>query len=102
MTKKSRANSVKGAQRKQSPNSTWLLIGGIALVGIAVLVLVWFALTPNRGNGGTPQLQVNTDLLDLGKQTLGKSVHASFEVKNTGNGTLTLNVPRVATLLEGC
>ena len=78
------------------------LVRRLALIGLAILALVWFALTPNRGSGGVPQLQVSTDRLDMGRQTFGNTVYASFDVKNIGTGTLTLSVPPSATLLEGC
>jgi hypothetical protein len=102
MTKKSRVPAGKNAHRQSRQNSAWLLIGGIALIAVAVLALVWFALSPNRGSGGTPQLQVSADRLDFGKQIFNTPVHASFEIKNAGTGTLTLSVPRSVTLLEGC
>lgn len=82
--------------------TTLLLLGGIVLISAAILAFVWFALAPNQNANGTPQLQVNTERLDLGKQIFNKTVRASFTVKNVGTGTLTLNVPRSATLLEGC
>lgn len=103
MSKKSKGKLARHAPRRDRRNwSSWLLIGGLALIAIAVLALVWFELTPNRGNGGTPQLQVSTDRLEMGKQILGSTVHASFDIKNTGTGTLTLSVPASATVLEGC
>jgi hypothetical protein len=79
-----------------------LLIGGIALIAVAILALVWIALSPNRSAGGTPQLQVSAERLDLGKQIFDRPVRASFEIQNAGSGTLTLQVPRVPTVLEGC
>ncbi len=82
--------------------TTLLLLGGIVLISAAIVGFVWFALAPNRNANGTPQLQVNTERLDLGKQIFNKTVRASFTVKNVGTGTLTLNVPRSVTLLEGC
>lgn len=101
MTKKSRGKTVPRSGQKRSLTPL-LLIGGIALIAIAVLGLVWLALPRNRGNGGVPQLQVNTERLDFGKQIFGHPVHASFDVRNTGKGTLTLSVPRSVTVLEGC
>lgn len=103
MAKKSKGNRNHhpSVQRKGIP-SNWLFLGSLTLIAIAILVLVWFALIPNRPSGGTPQLGVSTDRLDLGKQIFGKTVHASFQVKNTGTGTLTLSVPRSPTVLEGC
>jgi hypothetical protein len=79
-----------------------LLLGGIALGAIVVVALVWIMLTPNRGDGGKPQLQVSTERLELGKQSLGSTVRASFTVKNAGTGTLTLNAPSRPTVLQGC
>ena len=102
MTKKSQGKPSHHPVRRKPKTSAWLLIGGLALVAVAVLALVWITLTPNRGDGGPPQLQVSTERLDLGKQILGKTVHASFDVSNTGTGALTLSLPQVATVLEGC
>lgn len=103
MAKKTRPNPGRQLQKQSKRgSSTWLLFGGLALVSIAMLVLVWFALTPQRGNGGVPKLQVSTERLELGKQILGNTVHAKFEVTNTGQGTLALSVPASVTVLEGC
>jgi len=103
MSKKSKNHLTHPPLRqRKSGSSGWLLLGGLVLVSAAVLVLVWFMLTPTRGSGGTPQLAVNTERLDFGKQIFGNTVHASFEVKNTGTGTLTLSVPSSVTVLEGC
>lgn len=100
MSNKSRGNARHSDNRRSFP--PLLLIGGIALVLIAVAAMVWVGLAPKSGSGGTPQLQVSSERLDLGKQLFNQNVRASFEIKNTGTGTLTLQVPRVATALEGC
>jgi hypothetical protein len=89
----------RGAYQKKSAPSALLRVG-IALVAIAVLALMWVALNPARG--GTPQIQVNTERIDLGVQPFERRVRADFQLTNTGTGTLTLQVPRAATLLEGC
>ena len=102
MAKKSQIKPNHHPVRRKRNLSAWLLIGGLALGAIAVLIIVWITLTPNRGDGGPPLLQLSTERLDLGKQTLGKTVHASFEVSNKGTGALTLSVPQIATVLEGC
>lgn len=101
MPRKSHVNSVHGPKKKRNTFSL-LVIGGILLISIAVLSLVWITLTPNRGDAGAPQFQVSAERLDLGKQLFDRSVRASFTITNAGTGTLTLNVPRVATALEGC
>lgn len=100
MAKKSHGSARRTDSRRSFP--PLLLIGGIALVVIAVAAMVWVGLSPRSGNGGAPQLQVSSERLDLGKQVFDRNVRASFEIKNTGTGTLTLQVPRVATALEGC
>lgn len=101
MSRKSHVNTVHRAQKKRNTSSL-LLIGGLLLIAVAVLVMVWISLTPNRGNGGTPQLQVSAERLDLGRQIFNRPIRASFTLKNTGNVALTLNVPRATTALEGC
>lgn len=101
MSKKASGGPARRHQNR-SLMSPALLIGGIALVSLAVLIVVWIALSPNRGNGGVPQIQVNAERLELGKQLFGRPVRAAFTVTNAGNGALTLQVPRVATVLEGC
>ncbi|MDL1894853.1 hypothetical protein FBQ82_01135 [Anaerolineae bacterium CFX7] len=103
MSKRYKSKVVTYRPRKHGLDPTALLVlGGIVLISAAIIIIVWFALAPNRNANGTPQLQVNTERLDLGKQTFNNTVRASFSVKNVGTGTLTLNVPRSATLLEGC
>ena len=103
MSKKTKFNSGRQGPRAQNQNrSAWLLLVALSLGSLAIVALVWFALMPNRDNGGVPQLQVSAERLDLGKQIFDRPVRASFTIKNDGNGALTLQVPRVATVLEGC
>jgi hypothetical protein len=102
MAKKSYLNRNHHSVRGDRNRSARLMLGGMALVAVAVLALVWVMLTPIRGDGGKPQLQVSTERLDLGKQILGSTVRASFTVKNAGTGTLTLSAPSRPTVLQGC
>ena len=76
---------------------------------LALLAVAYFAFTnfaqPSQAvvtgiNG--PRFQVDTEKLDLGDEPLGQTVHASFSVKNTGDGSLTLNAAQIATVLQGC
>lgn len=101
MSRKNSGGANRASQTKQ-PGISPLLIGGIVLVVIAVLIFGWIAFSPNRGSAGTPQIKVSTERLELGKQVFDRPVRASFTVTNTGNGTLMLDVPRIATVLEGC
>lgn len=99
-TKRKQGSAQTGRSRFNS--TTLLLLGGIVLISAAIVVFIWFLLTPNRTAGGAPQMQLSAERVDLGKQAFNTPVRASFTVKNVGTGTLTLNVPRSTTLLEGC
>ena len=68
----------------------------VLFVGITVFLLT------NQPGSGAPRLQVDRDTIDLGKQIFDKPVRASFTVKNIGDGALKLDVPKSATLVEGC
>ncbi len=51
---------------------------------------------------GTPRLQIDRDQIDLGRRIFNQPIRAVFNIQNTGDGTLKLEVPRVANVLEGC
>lgn len=100
MSQKNHARQTRDSSKRKFNTSSLLLLGGIALVAIAIVAFVWLALAPS--SGGTPQIQVDNERIDFGKQPFERPVRATFQIRNTGTGTLTLSVPRVATLLEGC
>jgi hypothetical protein len=100
MSKKQHSKNGAAPSKK---NTKWLLpVAVILLTAIVALGLFWIFAAPNRGNAGSPQLQLSAERIDFGKQTFETPVEARFEVKNIGTGTLVLTVPQVATLLEGC
>ncbi len=101
MSQKNHARPSRNSNNKKFNTSSLLLLGGIALVAIAIVAFVWISLAPSSG-GGAPQIQVDNERIDFGKQPFERPVRATFQIRNTGKGTLTLSVPRVATLLEGC
>lgn len=68
----------------------------VLFAGIAIFIVM------NQSASGTPRFQVDKEKIDLGNQPLDKTVRAAFTVKNIGDGTLRLDVPKGATLLEGC
>ena len=82
----------------------------IAVVGLVAVLAIGYSLfaqtnKPTRPvNAGVmgPRLQVDRDKIDLGKQHLGNTVRALFNLKNAGDDTLNLNVPGTVTLLQGC
>lgn len=95
------------AHRERNQGLKWqipLALGGaLILLVAAYLVFTTAGNSSNSSAGGSgPHFQADTEKLDLGDQPLGNSVHASFNIKNTGGGTLTLNPPKIAMVLEGC
>ncbi len=94
------------AARERKEQLKWQIPLGLGLlVLLAAAVLVFTTGTkPKVANAGVigPRFQVDTEKIDLGKQPLGKTVQASFNVKNTGDDTLTVNAAQTATVLQGC
>ncbi len=114
MTEKSmRKTEARAAERerhrRQQERNRQLKIAIPAVVAIIAVLAVGYALfaqtQPARpANAGIlgPRVQVDRELIDLGYQHLGNTVRALFNLKNVGDDTLNLNVPRTVTLLEGC
>ncbi len=78
--------------------------GVLALLAVAYVVFTVFVQPSQAAVKGVngPHFQVNTDKIDLGDEPLGKTVQAAFKITNTGDGTLNLTPPQIATVLEGC
>lgn len=83
----------------------------VALVAGAILLLlvgigIWRVVsTSNPGAAsatGGPQLAVDQERVDLGRQPFDKRVRAEFQVKNVGDRPLTLDASRPIKALEGC
>ncbi len=49
-----------------------------------------------------PELAVDKDTIDLGKEPFGKTVKAVFNVKNIGDAPLTLDASGPVQVLKGC
>ncbi len=96
------------AQRERNQRLKWQIplaaLGALAVLAAAYFVFTTVTKSSNAVSAGVngPHFQVDTEKLDLGDQPLGNTIHASFNVKNTGDGTLTLNPAQTATVLEGC
>ena len=95
--------------RRQEERSQTLKTVVPVIVGIIILLAVGYGFitltnqsSPTNAGVVGPRLQVDREKIDLGKQHLGNTVRAVFTLKNAGDGTLTLNVPRTVTLLQGC
>ncbi len=95
-------------QQERNERLKWQLpfagAGVLILFAIAYVVFTTAAKPSQPVATGVngPHFQVDTDKIDLGDEPLGKTVQASFNVKNTGDGTLTLNAAQMAKVLEGC
>lgn len=68
----------------------------VLFVGIAVFLVM------NQTGSGTPRLQVDQEKIDLGNRIFNQPVRAVFNIKNVGEGTLKLETPKIANVLEGC
>lgn len=91
-------------ERNRNLKTAIPIVAGIIIllaVGYALFTLANQSSQPVTGVAG-PRLQVDRDQIDLGRQKLGNTVRAVFNLKNLGDGTLNLKVPQTVTLLEGC
>jgi hypothetical protein len=80
-----------------------LVVGGIALVGLAAFAL----LSGNRQVfvpevTGAAALRVDHTEEDLGDVPLGHSVRVAFEVSNVGDRQLRFTAPPYVEVVEGC
>ena len=94
-------------QERERKAKLWrtLAFSGIGLLVIAGIALIAYAtLQPGANISGAngPRLQLDRDQIDFGDQHFNTTVRATFKVTNAGDGTLTLNVPKLATVVEGC
>ncbi len=81
-----------------------VVIAFAAVVGLSYFVFTRTYKPPRPPNPGIvgPKLEVDREQLDLGNRKLNDPVRAQFTIKNTGDDTLNLDVPRIVTALEGC
>ncbi len=79
-----------------------LIIGILALAGAGMVAYGTFAPPANIQGVNGPRLQLDREVIDFGDQHFNTTVRAIFKVTNAGDGTLNLNVPKVATVVDGC
>jgi hypothetical protein len=81
-------------------------LSGAALLIAMLLALaagaIWLWLTASLVLAGAPRLSTDRTEIDLGYQKYATRVRAEFVLTNTGEGTLTLDVPARARALKGC
>jgi len=85
-----------------APIPTWtFLVGALVLLTLAGAG-IWALLAPQTPSGVGPQLAVNQERIELGKQPFEKMVRAEFLVTNRGDRALTLDASAPVRALEGC
>lgn len=92
----------KAKKMNDSRMPSWVfLVGAIVLLVLAGAGM-WMLLTPQTQSGVGPQLAVNQERIELGKQPFEKMVRAEFLVTNVGDRALTLDASAPVRALEGC
>ncbi len=80
-----------------------ILVGLLVVVGVGLVIYGNTSLSSSSDAGVIgPRLEVDQQQLDLGDRKFNTPVRAAFNVKNTGDGTLNLAVPKLVTAVEGC
>jgi hypothetical protein len=93
---------------QQQRRSAMTKVVPLILGAIAVLFLAFVAYSTAKNADQVVQgtlgarLQVDREQVDLGHRVFNETVRAVFNVKNVGDGTLTLTAPRIAAVLTGC
>jgi len=90
----------KGTMKKFIPLTVVFLVA-VFVIFVGLTTLTKTSSENIQGATG-PRLQVDREKIEMGKQIFDKTVRAAFTVKNVGDSTLKLDVPKVAAILEGC
>ncbi len=80
----------------------FMLVGLLAVLGAGMLIYSSSQASSDIAGAKGPRLQLDREQIDLGDQHFGTTVRASFRVTNVGDGTLKLDLPKVATVVQGC
>ncbi|MBI5035044.1 MAG: hypothetical protein HZB51_31355 [Chloroflexi bacterium] len=89
-----------GAMKKFIPLAIVFLVAVFVIfVGLTTLTK-----TSNENIQGAigPRVQLDREKIDMGNRLFNEPVRAVFNVQNVGDGTLKLETPRIANVLEGC
>ncbi len=112
--KRMRKTEVRIAERQrrraEQERREWLKrlipFGILGVLAVALVGFVLYGTVKSSGAldnpNGKAQLTVDHEKLELGDQKLGTTVRAEFNIKNTGDGTLRMNVPAMPKAVEGC
>lgn len=94
-------------QQREQKQKLWrtiplVIIALLAVAGVGLIVYGKTQAQANITGANGPRLALDRDQIDFGDQHFNTTVRATFKVTNAGDGTLSLNVPKVATVVEGC
>jgi len=86
------------------PLPVWLAFAGILLIiaGLVFATQIGKESTFTPEVTGSPRLEVDKELADLGKVPLGKWVEVSFDLRNVGDRPLRFLEKPSIELVEGC
>jgi hypothetical protein len=85
-------------KQKQQKNFPWLFVA----LGGGLLLLVAVLFVRNSGGTGTPSLAVDQNQIDYGYVKFGENRQFTFQVTNTGDGSLRFKEQPYIEVLEGC
>lgn len=97
-----RYRQERGQKQKLWRALPFALVGLMVVVGVGLLIYGNIQVSADIKGVGGPRLRLDRDQIDFGDVHLGNTVRASFKITNAGDGTLKLDVPKVATVVEGC
>ena len=102
----SKGNNYKSKYNRSKPKPSrkplFLILGGAVLLVVALVFAIQRPQPPVETTGGTPKLKADKQLVDLGDQKLGNAVQVSFQLTNTGDGTLHFTKDPYVEVKEGC
>lgn len=84
--------------KRQKQKFPWIFL---ALGGVFVALAI-FLFARQGGDGGTPSITVDQQVIDYGDVKFGVNKTFAIKVTNTGNGTLRFKEEPYVEVLEGC
>ncbi len=90
--------------RNRNNVSLYLMLGGVGIVAIALFAILLGKPTPKAPIevNGAPSLKVDKEKIDLGNETLGQNVSATFTLTNVGDQPLRFSEAPYIEVKEGC
>lgn len=110
LTRRTQARIAERERRQQEHERRRKLVRALPFVIIGLLVVAGVSLILYENSQGPsvvqgtrgPRLQIDRDQVDFGDQHFNTTVRATFKITNGGDSALVLNVPKLASVVEGC